>query len=198
MSNVTTHAVAQAATTESRALRWWRKRWPRIRYLMWNSPRLLWYEVRYRVWPPSQWQVVRTGLKPGYYDPDTVMMHAMMVCLGRYIKASGGLDGLAQFSHDLREDWRAWGENEGSQEACERQAAIQDEAAAIWRWWTVERPRERGIHEATCMLLFGDGMERGPTWEQETRDHHKEEDRLNAKDQEMLHRLVEIRECLWT
>lgn len=42
------------------------------------------------------------------------------------------------------------------------------------------------------------GAPRGPNWEQEANDHHAEETRLGEKDQEMLHRLVAIRESLWT
>jgi hypothetical protein len=186
-----------AATTENRLLRWWRKRGPRITHLIVSAPRNAWWMLMHRFHPRHRYNIVRTGLPPGYYDPDTRMMHAMMTCLSEYLRAHGGADTMDEWSADLRAEAEnkpvAW-------ESLIRQAAYQEEAVAIWRWWNDTRPKERKAHEDECMRLFGDDtrLERKtPQWNADTAAHHKEEERLDEKDQEMLMRLVKIRPSLW-
>lgn len=160
-----------------------------MRQLGRRANNLLW-GLRHRFDPRHRYNVVRTGLPAGYYDPDTRMLHACMALLCAYIEEGhGGADKLDAFSADLlaNPDPHAPG-------SCARQAASQSEATAIYRWWKVDRPANHARLDKWCTLLFGDARDKSMGTEEE---HWAFEKKLNADDQQMLHRLIDIRPSLW-
>lgn len=195
-------------------------RWIKLPYRMFCSISDAKYWCKYRMFP-TRYHWVDTGLRPGYHDPDETMLYAAMSCLGRYIKEMGGTDEIDKFNTKLRDpkshNVNAAGfmnQEVGIQENA--QAARQNEAATIWRWWTVERPADQKRHKDLLMYLYGSDKKR-VSWkpagndlmeavirpfEGEEETLHNEfrqlEDKIEEDEQKMLHRLVEIRESLWT
>lgn len=169
------------------------------------------YWVLWRYHPRHQYNVIRTGLAPGYYDEDTLILHGCFAMLERYMKWHGGDEALEKFSAELlaKPDPNA---PEGLQEG---QANRQNEAVALYRWWKIEKPADEKRRDDLLMHLYGNRkLETKPTehpnlFELVTpkfvgseADLHKEfralERKIDADEQAMLHRLINIRRSLWT
>lgn len=153
------------------------------------------YWFLYRLHPRHRYHVVRTGLPPGYYDQDTRMLHACMALLGDWVEENGGVERIVEWSAELRA-----ATNASTQEVNIRQAGIQDEAIAIHRWWTVERPEAERDKEKALDDWYGwqcdkdpDESSKGKRWEVT----NALEKKLAEDDQAYLHRLIEIRPSLW-
>lgn len=154
--------------------------------------------------------VVYLGTKPGWSDVVERMLRANMVLLCSYIEDEcGGADKLDAFTAELRAE-----PDEHAPEACASQADNQAEATAIYRWWTEQRPAEHARNDAWMHCLYRNrsltstplenGLHRlGFTGELDVSMGTQEERwaferALHDRDQEMLHRLIDIRRSLWT
>ena len=180
--------------------------------LLHRSSNGIWW-LRHRFVPKHRYNLVRTGLKPGYYDQDTRMLHACFALLGDYIEEEGGEQKLRDWSAELRSrpDPNA---PEGMDTA---HADKQDEAVILWRWWKVEKPADEKRRDEMCHELFGgdngfqtkpvEGCdrvvewvqpERSPEWEEKYKVFRALDDKIDNDEQAMLHRLINIRQGLWT
>jgi hypothetical protein len=124
--------------------------------------------LRYRVQPEHRYHVVDTGLKPGFHDIVDVMLHANMALLDRYIGECGGAMDVQDKIESLRKE-ADYLESEG----------FDDQALLIYR-------------QADCME---DALAIHLWWNLQRpidgRADHK-------TDQNMLHRLIDLRLTLWT
>lgn len=172
-----------------------------------------WFKWRYV--RRHQYNIVRTGLEPGYYDEDTRMLHACMALLCQFVEWYGGVDALDSFTAELRGN-----PDPDAPISANGQINIQSEAAAIYRWWKFERPANRKRHDEMINRLYGGGemITReveigGEIMHEIVGFEHDENRRLpgdssealweldrqnDADDQAMLHRLINIRHGLWT
>ena len=158
------------------------------------------YELMYRFIPKHQYNIIRTGLKPGYYDIDHVMLHGMMALLVSYVEREQG--GEKKFADHIKSHVK-----EGYP------ADYDQEALDIYRWWKYEYTyswdnyykclRETYSRKAKWKELPNGnysledvGVNPAATLSPEAL--HKLEEDLYDKEQEMLYRLVTIRRCLWT
>lgn len=133
----------------------------KLKYLMMDVRR--W--VRYRT--TRRYHVVKTGLPPGYYDEDVLILHACMALLDRFVAWHGGEHDLEKFTERLREH----------PHGTSSQAHDQSEALAIWRWWKYQWP----LDEARKELKYDADIET----------------KILDDEQNMLRRLIEIRPGLW-
>ena len=169
------------------------------------------YEILYRVHPGHQYHLVRTGLKPGYYDADYLMLHACFALLCRYVEdENDGLEAIERWGAELmtEPDTNA---PEGLQAS---QGARESEAAALYRWWKEKRPADIAERGRLVSHLYGrpyslkkdeNGMSVYSTdqeWTEEDGALRKVlwelEETIDREEQEMLHRLIDIRGGLWT
>jgi hypothetical protein len=181
----------------------------------WGTSRVrnIYWWVRHRVDPSHRYHVVRTGLKPGYYDVDTLMLHSCMALLCRYVEheregeesLQKWIDELIEMSQDPEEQWP---------EGCIESYKKEMEALTIYRWWKYQLPYDKKCEEYLLNLCYSGEMfhrelqEDGtvkvtripPTPEEQFNlDWHEAlEYKIEHDEQEMLHRLIEIRGCLWT
>lgn len=145
----------------------------------------LFYQFRYRFVKKHQYHVIHTGLQPGYYDIDTIMLHGMMTLLCRYVEDEmGGVKAIIEFNKEL--------ENGESfmQIALDRQRSYQQEAVDIYLWWKgrwADAKREIK-NKSNHMYMKGKSYD----------EIFKLEEELDIEEQQMLKRLVEIRQTLWT
>jgi hypothetical protein len=93
--------------------------------------------VRYRTF--DRYHIVHTGLKPGYYDVDTRMLHAVMHLVGEFVAECEGPEGLARWVAKVEDT---------------EQARVHGEILEIHRWWTETVPnRDDGCLDIYSILL---------------------------------------------
>jgi hypothetical protein len=180
----------------------WRSVLARVLIGPFSSLDRAWWNLKYRLHPGHRYHVVRTGLKPGYYDIDTIMLHANMELLRRFVEdESGGEQKLQE-----RAEWlRAEGHGDG----------VEAGALMIYRWWTAQRPSDLARRDELMHILFG-GRNRvswkpldGGLHEMIFREFEGDEKRMHCEfralekkigddEDDMLKSLMEIRTGLWT
>lgn len=114
---------------------------------------------------------VPTGLTPGYYDCDTLMLYGCMGLLRRYIELECGGREPAAGAHPY-----------------------ETEAYAIWKWWTVERPAAK----QRCRPLIRSSNGNATLSAEAQAEWRRARQDLMAADDAMLLRLMAIRRSLWT
>lgn len=170
------------------------------------------YWVLYRTTKRDLW-TVRTGLHQGYYDCDTLMLHACMSLLCRYVEDEcGGDKKLEKWTADLLVPGS---EGHGPREYVDAQAENQGGAVAIYRWWKVLRPVDEARRDFLTHELYGkrrisfkktDNQQLSESVFDEMQGNESAmrdelwalEDKISKDEQTMLHRLIDIRQGLWT
>lgn len=133
------------------------------------------YWFRSRFVPSCRFHVVNTGLSPGWHDVDERILYACMALLCSYVEdEQGGEVGFPGFAV-------------GTPEA-------DAEALTIYRWWRHQRSADREREGALLMAWYS----ASPRTEEAFRAAIDAEAENDARDQEMLHRLIDIRRSLWT
>lgn len=141
-----------------RLRRWWKSyldqsRWdgffkPLIEDFLPGYRRLnKWYwAIRHRT--INVFHKIDTGLEPGYYDIDSLMVHGMFSLLVRYIEdEKGGVDKCLKEIENLNNNWGEGYDDipeehrQGHIDAAKSQAHNLQEALRIYRWWKEEYPK---------------------------------------------------------
>jgi hypothetical protein len=112
----------------------------------------------------------RNGYKWGWIDRSEGVMYAAFAVLVDFVENE--YPGMVDW------DWS------------EESRTSRDEFMALYRWWTKERKEEHDAHDAECSRVFA-------TKEDRKRIYDAGE-ALEAKDTEMLIRLIKVRNVLWT
>lgn len=192
---------------------WWRFHLIRPIYNVGNRVHRWIWKARYRLQKKHRYHLVDTGLKPGYYDADYLMLHSCFSLLCRYVEGEqGGVERLEEWSATLAAE-----PDKHAPEASQRQSSKDAEAAVLYRWWKEKRPadlKRRGelLHhlfserrtgpmfvkdESSGLMKF-----QSPKWSESDLVLRKEmndlDDTIQREEQEMLHRLIDIRGGLWT
>ena len=151
------------------------------------------YWIKYR-FHPTRYHHVDTGLYPGYLDPRTVLLYAAFASLKRYVDERGGVEGMRDYIKEFSEAEPL--------EQCREQAKTEQEILSIWLWWTEELPAMKTQREEWCHELFGEKRRMTIPFTDEEEELHTKyralEQRISDEKRQMLHRLVDVRECLWT
>jgi hypothetical protein len=168
--------------------------------------------IFYRVHPKHRYHIINTGLEPGYYDEDTLILHGCFAMLERYIEWHGGDSDLEKFSKDLL----AEPDKNAPPGLQSHQGDSQLEAVKLYRWWKVEKPADEKLRDDLMMKLYGDKkrvsfvptdhpqlqkMEFTPFEGDEIaieKEFRALEKKIEDDEQAMLHRLIDIRPGLWT
>ena len=153
----------------------------------------LWYYIACRFW--RKWNTVTAKtLQPTWVDRDELLLHTSFAILCEVVEKEDYLN------HVAYQDYH-----------CD----IIQEIAQLYDWWTVLRPQriERWELSHTLERLADDGQlvvstKQFTLWNtvwKNSRQYHailsmgsKMEFAQDEEDDRMLHRLIEIRRCLWT
>lgn len=164
---------------------------------------LIW-EVKYRICKKHQYHIVRTQLKPGYYDIDEILLSASFTLLCRFVeKEHSGVNSIIEN--------RNWYRAEGHED----HAKNYDEVISLYNWWKYGRPADYKHEEELLSKAYsGQIFERSdldengnrtvkiikPTDEvQRYRDQLNElQKRIYDDENNNLIRLMNIRRSLWT
>jgi hypothetical protein len=99
---------------------------------------------------------------------------------------------------------RKKGQDVGEYAALKRQRKTGLEIWQLYCWWTKTRKVEHAVLKKLLMTVYRGSKKSKKQLSPLLGKHSKwktywrMEERLEDKDQEMLHRLIEVRECLWT
>jgi len=159
-----------------------------------------WKDLKY--WVRShitrRWHVVPTHLKPGYYDKDTLLLHACFALLIDYVELElSTCNGVHERSPDTGLKYLDWeiSETSGHQQ---EDAVVQKE---LYLWWKVQRP-SRPEADVEYSALW-DRKQNGENIAQDDFSAaaikgHELEQQYYDEDSVMLKKLVDIRRSLWT
>lgn len=145
------------------------------------------WEVKYRFVPRHRYNIVRTGLKPGYYCIDTLMLHANMSLLREFVEIKHEEEqALKEFTKQLIDN----PDPNAPKGFDQPQINTQTEALIIYRWWVHEWQDGWDDYEAKLHSLYGKDQSKPLCTKEELWEL---ENSLYDKEQEMLKRLIEIR-----
>jgi hypothetical protein len=129
---------------------------------------IYWFKYRFHPKYWQYWLIKPKTLGIGYYDPDTLMLHSCMHLLVEF------------FEYQLDRSHVEWFHDDDHAHAFK-------EMKAIYEWWTIERVElERKIDN--------DYSDESKYSYDET---HYFSNILHHREQEMLHRLINIRRFMW-
>ena len=160
----------------------------------------IWYYSRVRDWYYNirnllfrRYDLIRTGLpKTSWCDKDYLMLYGMMNLLVDYVEGEKCFETI-NWDHD--DDYKK----------------IAKEIKEIYDWWKNYENRTKEIEKQ--LSVWHDEFEKrpskdwlkkvndDPTPKKEKKEHdklNKMEEDLDREEQEMLHRLIDIRKYLWT
>lgn len=186
----------------------------KLRFYIYKLERIKW-KILHRVHPEHRYNIVRTGLKPGYYDIDVLMLHSVMTLICRYVEDER--NGVEKLKKRIQ-----WLKESTDLENKEEYIDVEETALKIYTWWKVDHPalvtaienlRTRlfaGIN--TKFIGLGDGSDIDPDdvhdyhryLEEKEKNAEKEkhlwelEEELNLQEQDMLMEAIRIRKSLWT
>ena len=148
---------------------------------IWRAHRVLWKTPLYwlRTHTVHRYHIIdmrypKNGYKWGWIDRSEAVMFAAFATLVDFVENE--YPGLVDWSYHQAEH---------------------DEFMALYRWWTKERAEEHAAYERFSDEVLHGWPDRQPKPDDRARMNEMSE-ALEAKDQEMLHRLVEVRRILWT
>jgi hypothetical protein len=134
------------------------------------------------------------GYRYGWCDTDHRMVYAMMNLLVEFVEKEGPGGYFVPSEEDAAKDDGV----DCNYAGYKRQLDNHKEYMAIYNWWTKERAVE-DLEEETKSTEWHEARH---AWADNHKDLWKElqvlTERNNAKLEEMLHRLIKIRHCLWT
>ena len=160
--------------------------------------------IKYRT--TRRYHIVDTGLEPGYYDVSTRMFHANFNLLKDFVEIE-----KAHMYHVFTEHPVAKGKDGGiayllwemglsKEEGGHKQAENAREIFELYDWWTNERPYRTDpwtlVNEDA--RGFGRITDNRDKYEEVYGEMNKLEEKHAKEDEEMLIRLIKIREALWT
>ena len=172
--------------------------------------------VLWRFHPRHRYNVVKTGLPPGYYDAPEAMLHACFSLLKDYVEIEHeGAEALARHIDMLVQECLDDNLMVGS---LDRQIEIEREALNLYLWWTRERPKDEKLYDELLDAVYRQPrlIERSTSWvegvpvvQTDLREDNEEEAELrpwlDAMDKKIrededrnLERLMNIRRGLWT
>lgn len=145
----------------------------------------------YRLVPKHKYHLIRTGLKPGYYEIDTRMLYGCFSLLREYVESeiasrwtedglTGAAAGLSQLAWESELTYDEF-ESHGNPELIglpTPQAEAAREIIELYNWWV--NVRQSMLHDDMYDIDYDDYSER------------------SAVDTAQLIRLVAVRRALWT
>jgi hypothetical protein len=179
-------------------------------------------KFKYRYHPKHQYHIIRTGLKPDYYEADERMLHGMFSLLVDYVEEelawlyylshpevseSGDETGLLALDWQIEANLPDAGDNSHSDNF--------KEIKELYLWWTVDRPERELQRELMISQFYSNKppIDTDLTTMEILAARSKEETEETAaffdtlsdieeqhwdEDTEMLTRLIRIRGALWT
>lgn len=169
----------------------------------WRMRDLKW-AILHRYHPNHRYNVIKTSLEPGYYDVTERMLFALGDDFASFYERI-----LAGESHSVWDysDMKPDPQHGMTQEHIDARQAIWLTMGEIYAWWKARPTREDAFPEMPeipeewgMMAMFNDDFRDTPeikAWREVADKHHEMEKEWKAKDQEMLHKIIDIREYLW-
>lgn len=168
--------------------------------------------IEYRLYP-AHYHHLDTGLKPGYHNPDKILLYGAMAALGRFVDECGGIEEVKSYAQEMSKELEE--EESIQREANDFHIKVHEEVFDIWCWWTEQRPEDKKKLRELRSKAFGKGtvdfveskdypgntqiiFPNRDNLEKLRQQYYNLEEKIRNDEQEMLHRLIDIRGGLWT
>jgi len=189
--------------------------WLMPTFRVFKKARDLHWEIQHRYNPRHIHHLVNTGLRPGYYDVDTLMLYSVMALVCRYVEREhDGEEALEKWAQELV-DHPADPDHEPYEGATQAQGKKELGVLDIYKWWKHQKPKDEARRDELLTRLYGRGrMTWAPTdhpklsqavfkpfegeeiaLEKEFRDL---EGKIADDEQTYLHRTIDLRRGMWT
>lgn len=168
----------------------------RLRDAKWN--------LIHRFHPNHKYHIIKTSLKPGYYDTTERMLFALGDDFAAFYERilSGESHTVWDFS-----DAELDPDHGMTQEYIDQRQDIWLKMGTIYTWWKARPNRDKKFEKFPeipedwgIMAMFNDDFRDTPevkAWREVADQHNKMEENWKKQDQEMLHKIIDIREYLW-
>jgi len=189
---------------------WWRECLVKPVWRVGHAAHNAKWKVLHRLHPAHRYHMVDTGLTPAYYDVDTLMLNACFTLLCRYVEREmGGAEEIEKFNRELTQSPDPNAPDGWENGQVDRQA----ESVKLYRWWKTERHADQKRCDEMLTKLYGRARETvkiNGVWTSRVVTPWSEEDealepvfralekKIDDDEQQMLHRLIDIRRSLWT
>lgn len=145
-----------------------------------------WFVI-HRVHPKHRYHVVDTKLKPGYYDPDILILNA---CFSLLVDFYEGTKNTISWEHS------------------EEHQRVKQEMDELYYWWTEERPKREDLmpelpsfpEDWGSSPMFNpeyDGTSEMEAWNKACDKRWEAEVFYEDEDKYMLKKLIDIKSFLW-
>ena len=148
----------------------------RSRILSKQYYRSIYWWIQHHFNPRHRYHIINTGLKPGYYDIDHLMLFGCFSLLCGYVEREN--PSIMMSLNDVDE----------VMDISTEEQAIRSEIRRLYIWWKSERP----VIVEEVESLWGSGDQANYKLAKE------KEELLNELDDNYLYRLIIIRGVLWT
>jgi hypothetical protein len=143
------------------------------------------WAILHRIHPRHRYHVVQTGLRPGYHENGTRIMHATMTVFVEYVEVElEGVRGIDKFLAELRD------EREDFEGVAARQIEHLEACRERYLWWTATRPE---LTKALWVRILATGDADG-----DTEPLFAELDEVEAEEQRVLEWVVRNRQDMWS
>lgn len=195
---------------------WLRVRKMKIKDLKWK--------VYHRFHPEHRYNIVKTELKPGYYDIDTRMMYACFALLVEYVEKelaswekdsglTGREAGLKHLDDTITYNDKLPPNHTAFDRMPDHQVFAAKEAKELYLWWETYRDDDDSEWD-NCPVQLGKGRghmfdvlsnkwraaepAKAAAWDAWAQNARAESERKSKEADEMLKRLIAVRHHLWT
>ena len=154
-------------------------------HITYRLNRYIW-NIKHRICPRHRYHVIKTSLRPGYYDPTTLILYGTMDLVKQFVEGT--------------KDTIAW-------DGDEHHAAAWAELQEIYDWWVNKYPnREKELPDfpdVDFKWIIGEEAEEHKEepevkeWRRVSDLYREAEITWAKQEEEMLTRVIKVREFLW-
>lgn len=163
------------------------------------------WKVIHRFHPKHRYHVIKPRtLQPGYHDPSELVLHGPFEVFARFFELAISEKSHTQWDYSKIEPDEQHGM---TQEYIDDRQVVWDTMNELYYWWMSRQYRERELpalpeipDEWGILAIFNEDFndtEEVIEWQRISDIHRKMESRWKKQDQDMLHKLIDIREYLW-
>ena len=165
------------------------------------------YWFYYRFHPKHKYHIIKTNLKPGYYDTDHRLLHGCMSLLCEFVEVECG--GVSDLERKIVNSLNLSYDSEEERDSMKSSIISDFKIIAIYNWWKKEKPNNEKRKDELTYLIYsnnGDNIKSIFTVFNNTDPYKKElrnelnqlRTKMEKDEQKYLHQLIDIRYSLWS
>jgi hypothetical protein len=144
----------------------------------------IYWWIKHRIDPRHRYHVIKTGLKPGYYDIDHLLLHGCFSLLVRFVEEEKCFEHINWDSDPVHQ-------------------CVASEIEDLYHWWKFEFPKRETTLNALLLIMYPNDKDlkenkNRKLYEQASERYNFLEQYYIEEENYNLKRLISIKEFLWT